>query len=243
MNLIKSLLLFAVFLFSCLGQARTIAVLAYGSLINELSRGGHTLEVKNIFQPAPFILPISMRRHSSQGSDNERITAVIDNSQGQAKAIYFATMNASDLKLARENLSMREGSNGKLTYINYIKKDKPSLATESLIPNTTQWYTRKPQGEGPYIKDAEISNEDAKKIADWAASNGYDAVIWASYPPNLANEKEAADKLVKAKAESNLFKNTVAYINQFPKKAETKFEKAVIGGIDALKKEYNISFP
>ena len=93
------------------GQARNIAILAYGSLINEPSRGGYSLKTRKPFEEALLTLPISFRRHSGIGTPNERISAVIDKSQGQPKAVYFTTMDFSELKEARENLSLREGSN------------------------------------------------------------------------------------------------------------------------------------
>lgn len=241
--MVKKILLFVLLLcnFNCASHTRSIAVLAYGSLINEPSRGGHTLDIKTPFAAADLTLPISMRRHSQKESkENERITAIIDKSQGHPKALYFATMNFSQLKAARENLSWREGSEGKLTNIFYIKKNLPDLATENSIPGTADWFIRKPQGQGEFMKDVQLSDEEAKKIADWASSKGYDAVIWCSYPPNLASEKEAAEKLVNPQAGPNLYKNTVEYIQQLPHKAETNFEKAVISGPEALKSEYGL---
>src|SRR5437870_381485 len=139
--MIKKILLIMMLLLlcSCASQARSIAILAYGSLINEPSREGHSLFIKKPFQAADITFPISMRRHSGKGSTNERITAVIDKSQG-----------------ARENLSWREGSRGNLGQIFYIKKDMPNLATESAIPGTENWYMRKNQTKGPYELDLQL---------------------------------------------------------------------------------------
>ena len=51
----------------------------------------------------------------------------------------------------------------------------------------------------------------------------------------MASEKDVAIKLLEAGADSNLYKNTVEYIKQLPKKAETAFEKAVVDSPHALK--------
>lgn len=212
---------------------RKIAILSYGSLVkqNTNNQTGAKLEA-SAFAPTTIQLPVSIGRQS-QGN---RMTAVIDK-YGDLKRVWAATSDFQFLPNARTNLAAREGSPYRgqdtgydLTNIFYLKKllpDRMKDANEELVLNTNRWAIRTEANERQRIPTA-----TAQALAQWADTNGYSAIIWASFPPNLSSQQAAAAKLIE---NAELLANTQSYVSNLPDGAQSAFEKAIIAGRDALR--------
>lgn len=211
---------------------RKIAVLSYGSLVNQ-SDNRHTgarIETHG-FQPTNITLPVSITRFSQ----THRFTAVID-SNGHPKRVYAAQSKFQFLPNARNNVAAREGSSYRgqergydLKYMFYMKKLAQGATkdnNEEFLPGT-RWVILIP--ENPRQR---LSNEMAQSIADWADSQNYTAVIWASFPPNVESQKAAAAKILQ---DHDLYYNTKDYIINLPDGPQSPFEKAVVQGPDAVR--------
>lgn len=212
---------------------RKIAILSYGSLVrqNTNNQSGAKLEA-SAFSPTNIQLPVSISRQS-QGN---RMTAVIDKN-GDLKRVWAATSQFQFLPNARNNLAAREGSPYRgqdigydLTNIFYMKKllpDRMKDANEELVPNTDRWVIRTEANERQRIPAA-----TAQALAQWADANGYAAITWASFPPNLSSQQAAAAKLIE---NAELLRNTQEYVRNLPDGAQSVFERAIIDGPDALR--------
>lgn len=212
---------------------RAIAVLSYGSLVNQPDNRhtGARIET-NGFHPTTMTLPVSITRLSGQ---THRFTAVID-SNGYPKRVYAAQSKFQFLPNARNNVAAREGSTYRgqdsgydLKYIFYMKKLAPSATkdrNEESIAGT-HWVILIPENARQ-----KLSNAIAQSIVQWADSKNYTAVIWASFPPNVASEKTAAAKILE---DNDLYYNTKDYIVNLPDGPQSDFEKAVAQGPDAVR--------
>ena len=222
---------------------RKIAVLAYGSLINDPapSDGRPKLKISSQFASTGIKVPIALSRHSSKGKDNERVTAVIDNSIGTEKELYSATSWTQFLPNARNNLAGREGINLKdgkydLKTSYYLKKllpGKQKEADESFIPGTNNQWVRRSSDSAPDLRRAALKDAKAKEIADWADRKDYTAAIWASFPPTFATEQDVAKELVKQENGRRLLKNTQKYVRDLhvgvlANVPKTRFENAIL---------------
>ncbi len=211
---------------------RKIAVLSYGSLVNQCANRhtGACIETYG-FQPTSLTLPVSIT-HLSQ---THRFTAVIDNN-GYPKRVYAAQSKFQFLPNARNNLAAREGSSYSgqkrgydLSCMFYMKKLTPGAdkdSNEEFIPGS-QWVILVPKNPRQ-----RLSNPIALSIADWADSQNYTAVIWASFPPNIESQKAAAAKILQ---DNDLYYNTKDYIIKLPDGPQSPFEKAVVQGPDAVR--------
>lgn len=207
---------------------RKIAILSYGSLVNQATnrRTGVKLEA------TPFILtPVQLPVSLSRISQDNRLTAVIDR-QGELKRVYAAQSKFQWLPNARHNLAAREGASYRgqtdgyrLNSIFYMKKLLPGRAkddNEDAIPNTHNWVIRHEDNERQ-----SLSMNTAQVLAGWADNLGYQAIIWASFPPNERSRTATIEKLL---VDSQLLLNTQAYVRTLPDGPQSDFEQAIMGG-------------
>lgn len=212
---------------------RKIAILSYGSLVNQSAnlRTGAVLETTG-FAPTDIQLPVSLSRISQ---DN-RLTAVID-AQGELKRVYAAQSKFQSLPNARNNLAAREGARylGQqdgyiLDAIFYMKKILPGQvkdSNEDVIPNTLNWVIRHENSERQ-----RLPINVAQSLARWADGRGFTGIIWASFAPNQGSQAEIIQKLL---SDSALLRNTQEYVTKLPDGPQSAFERAVVGGINALR--------
>ncbi len=202
---------------------RNIAVLAYGSVVND----PRELQTESDFQLAQGLhLPTRLSRHSSKGKPTEKLSVTIDPNTSGGR-VYYATSSISRLPQARENLAHREGATGRDIKANmaYVR----DLRGKGLDDNETF---------GAYKGWAGVTKQmpaaSAQKIVDWAIANGYDAVIWASLPVNIETQLggTGAQEAVGALLEGNqqLLRNTRAYLSGFPEDLKSAQMKRIIGG-------------
>jgi hypothetical protein len=214
---------------------RKIAILSYGSLVRQKNnrRTLARLEATQ-FKPTEFYLPVSL----SHQSQTNRLTAIIDRN-GDPKRVWVATSQFSFLPNACNNLAAREGSRylGQhkgydLTNTFYMKKllhNQTKNRNEKIIPSTS-WVIRLPKHK--HQRSLELPEDSAHNVATWADSKGYTAVIWASFPPNIASQEEMIQKLIHS---NTLLTNTQDYIRNLPDGPQSEFEQAVIAGKEALR--------
>lgn len=220
---------------STIRDRRNIAVLSYGSLVNDPSPrdGRPALQIDNAFLPTNIYLPVAFTRQSSKGTDNRRITAVVDNNLGSQKRVYAAPSHFHFLPNARNNLAGREGvrfNDGKYSLDNifYMKKGLPANgqldANEKRVPDTRDWIIRKSDFR------VEIPSHTATAFAEWAEQNGYSAIIWASFPPTYNSLSGVANDLQR---DTTLMNNTQNYVRIMPMQSgdqRTNFEQAILNG-------------
>ncbi|HXF90916.1 MAG TPA: hypothetical protein VNJ29_03190 [Candidatus Nitrosotenuis sp.] len=207
---------------------RTIAILAYGSLVNNPDPGDRPALKASPFAPAGIKFPVALSRES-RGS---RITLVIDGKLGEPKDLYYATSTFRFLPNARNNLAGREGvpfrNDGyNLDNIFYMKKiinDRRPDLNEKPIPGT-QWIIRM---SNPRV---ELSTQKAQELANWADRKGFTALVWASFPPTYDSLSDVATTLIN---DQTILRNTQQYISELPGGAQTPFEQAVMSGRNAL---------
>jgi hypothetical protein len=210
---------------------RKIGILAYGSLVHQSVNvdTGAMLQA-SAFVRTPVTLPVSMLRLSSAGKPTRRITAVIDN-LGQPKNVYVATSGFAFLPNARNNLAAREGApyygqgvGYDLNNIFYMKKLQGSQSpdnNEARVDNT-DWVIRRAPNPRQQIPPAM-----AAALARWADSpeRRYDALIWASFPPNCDSQDDVVQKLI---SDTVLLNNTKEYIRNLPEGPQTQFEQFIV---------------
>src|SRR5262245_41205926 len=87
-----------------------IAILSYGSLVTQPTNkmNNVTLAVDGKWQATNMSLPVSLLRLSSQGTNDERATRVIDMLDGSLSTLWFAQSRHRDLDDAVQNLAGRE---------------------------------------------------------------------------------------------------------------------------------------
>lgn len=212
---------------------RKIAILSYGSLVRQSENmQTHAKLEATAFNPTEITLPVSLTRQS-QGP---RFTAVIDR-DGDLKRVWVATSRFQSLPNARNNLAAREGSvyRGQetgydLTNIFYMKKLLPGRVkdnNEQAIPQTANWVIRSATHERQ-----QLPTPVAQQVARWADNNGYSAIIWASFPPNISSRAEAINRLLQ---DGVLLRNTQEYVRNLPDGAQSAFEQAILAGANALR--------
>lgn len=219
---------------STIRDRRNIAVLAYGSLVNDPAPtdGRPALQVDTAFGATNISLPVAFTRQSSKGTDNRRITAVIDNTFGTDKRVYAARSSFRFLPNARNNLAGREGvpfnareNKYNLDNIFYMKKGLPVNgqldSNEKIVAGTRDWIIRTSDSR------VELPSAKATAFANWADQNGYTAIIWASFPPTYTSVSAVARDL---QNDSTLMRNTQNYVRILPDGAQTSFEQAVVRG-------------
>ena len=218
---------------STVQDKRKIAILSFGSLVrqNTNNQTGAKLEA-SAFAPTAIQLPVSISR-LSQGN---RMTAVIDKN-GDPKRVWAATSHFQFLPNTRNNVAAREGSPYRsqdsgydLTNIFYMKKlapDRMKDPNEEAIAGSDRWVIRTEANERQRIPAAA-----ALALAQWADANGYSAIVWASFPPNLSSQQATAAKLLE---NAELLRNTQDYVRNLPDGAQSAFEQAIIIGPDALR--------
>lgn len=211
---------------------RKIAILSYGSLVNQPENRHTGARIETFgFHPTTITLPVSITRFSQ----THRLTAVID-SNGYPKRVYAAQSKFQFLPNARNNVAAREGSSYRgqdrgydLKYMFYMKKLAPGAHKDNNeeIISGTNWVILIPENARQ-----RLSNTIAQSIAQWADSQNYSAVIWASFPPNVESQKAAAAKVLQS---HDIYYNTKDYIINLPDGPQSPFEKAVVQGPDAVR--------
>jgi hypothetical protein len=211
-------------------ESRKILVFGYGSLMKQKK----SLTNLNKLKAGNFIktnieVPLSLTRISGQGTNNRRVTVVIDNESDETGNLWAAFSKFQFLPNARNNLAAREGAPLKntespldgydLSNIFYIKK---LLSQQTKDPNEQEiqgmpgWVVR----VGVQDKRQELPQPLLKEMAQFAERNGADAAIWASFPSNKTVE-EIKNAL---RTDERLAKNTYYYLRTLPLQ-KLKFEK------------------
>lgn len=198
---------------------REIAVLSYGSLVNDPAPDNRPALKAGQFSRSNITLPVALSRQS-QGN---RITAVIDNTLGTDKTMYYATSKFHFLPNARNNLAGREGvpfrsGQYSLDNIFYMKKGGTRDSNETPISGSHNWVMRASDSR------VVLSNDKSLEIAKWADQKGYTAVIWASFPPNKSSIREVARNLL---SDTELLRNTKNYVDLLPDGPQTDLERAI----------------
>ena len=211
---------------------RKIAILSYGSLVkqNTNAQTGAQLHASP-FASTNVTLPVALMRQS-QGN---RITAVIDRA-GDPKKVWAAASGFTFLPNARNNLAAREGAPYRgqdtgydLTNIFYMKKlaaGRMKDNNEEMIPGVPGWVIRTENNERQ-----KLPVEVTQNLARWADTNGYSAIIWASFAPNISSRAVVIQKLLE---NNELLRNTQEYVRNLPDGAQTEFERAILVGAPAL---------
>lgn len=182
-------------------DVRSIAVLAYGSLIG---RPGE-LKIKIPFKKTPFLLPVNLTKKSQKSN---KLVVTLDNKNGISMPAWYAPSTYTFLPDARANLAKREGSTG-VNNTAYMKKLLPGRSPdpdEKLIPRFPSWVIKQ-----NVPSQTLLSDDKAYEIAQWAEKNGFQAVIWASYSPTMTPEQARREL-----TNETVLKNTRDYLKQVP---------------------------
>lgn len=193
-------------------QINNVAVLAWGSLVNQVESPvyGSKLEIETSFAIADRLkLPIRMSRLSSKDTDNRRITLVIDRNATDEK-VYAATSAYHNLQQARANLRAREGTTD--ANISYLKCGRSEGNEEEYNVDGQYWSGH---------RGAELSQEKAQQIIQWAKRNHFGSVIWAGLSPNITSgtgESGSRGREILAMLQNDpiLLANTQDYIRHLP---------------------------
>jgi N-formylglutamate amidohydrolase len=216
---------------------RKIAILSYGSLVNQPANltTGARLQAST-FAPTDIQLPVSLMRESSSNTPQRRITAVVDR-DGDLKRVWAARSRFKFMPNARNNLAAREGARLQsqdagydLANIFYMKKLVPGRmrdSNEEVVPGVDGWVIRTAANNRQQLP-VEVQNN----VARWANANGYSAVIWASFPPNISNQQEVIRRLAE---DDTLLRNTQEYVRNLPDGAQSALERVILVGKDALR--------
>lgn len=188
-----------------------IAVLAFGSLVNNLTsvHYGGTLDVEksalpiaipagsnirgdtNPFLPAEGLkLPTRLGRLSSAHTEKRRFTMVLHEG-ASAEQVYFAVSRKSTLEEAMANLAAREGLGPYSRAIGFC--DLGDGSQNSRIPRV------------------------AERVAEWARGK-FDAVIWTDLEGNIefAPDSTGREILPLLANDRLLLANSQAYIRDLP---------------------------
>lgn len=191
---------------------RTIAILAWGSLIGEPHRGDIKLAIARDFQKTPLQFPIGLRRVSKKDTDDRYLSLVIASGE-PSRTIWFVPSSLHALPEARNNLAKREGMPNR-DKISYIRKLHGHMHKEREEKHFVKhWVGR--QGN--------LSDSKIKELIEWAEKSEFDAAIWTGLDANVsaAEAEELLNKDVK------LVKNTQNYIKKLPQ-PYTDVEQAII---------------
>lgn len=210
---------------SAVSDKRNIAILAYGSLVNQPQGStGVTLKARYPFKDTSLTMPVGFTRISSANTPKKRVTAVIDTASQFSRPLYATQSDFKFLPNARQNLAAREGtalrsaSEGyDLKYTPYMKKlttGRAKDSNEAEIPGIPGWVVRLEEGR------LKLPDSQLKRIAQWAQENGFSAVIWASYP-STHTQQQILDQL---RQDRLLLDNTKAYIRNMPGRPEHRME-------------------
>jgi len=199
--------------------------LSYDNLVKNLKVEKRPILQATEFKKIDITFPVAFSRESL----GKRITAVIDNTLGEDRPLYFAISHFQFIPNARSNLSGREGVplnvNNKynLDNISYMKKGGSLIdANEKPVPNSNGWLVRRRNN-----LRVEITDIKALELSVWAEKNDFNGIIWASFPPTLNSIKDVAKKLLQDK---DLLNNTQEYILSLPDGPISEFENLIVNG-------------
>jgi hypothetical protein len=217
------------------------AVIGYGSLMNNLQsknyhngqRHGPTLQVhldnsphfssltkvgaegEKLFRiDTTLQLPVSLKGKSGIGTENRRFTRVIDPEQGiPARSIAYAISNFRILSETISNVAAREGANSP-ELICYLTRDQISNGRTTIVTK-----------DNSYKGNIGVLTEDhAKKIAEWADRHGFGSVVWASFAVKTTPNKRTQE----LQSDPKLLDNTKKYIRDIPFSLLSNAEKAIL---------------
>ena len=232
-NFMKKILIFAALialsadLYSAAGTSgRKIAVLAYGSVINNPS----DMLISGHFQKAPIYMPIRMSRASRwpgfpdpSGMTAERRFSLTIDPNATPEAVYFARSKFTSLPAARDDLAKREGAPNR-NNIAYLRRLQCRQS-----PDDNENY-RKESWTGYLLQ---LPPKYADVIVEWAEQAGFDAVIWASLPANVpTGTGPLAGRAILDYFYHDpvLLRNTQAYINGLPEDIKTPLLRTIETG-------------
>lgn len=204
-------------------SGRNIAVLAYGSVINNPG----DMKINSSFKKTPFGMPIRLSRASrwpgfpnpSSMTDGRRFSLTID-PLATPEPVYYARSSFSSIPEARDDLAKREGSPNR-SNIAYLRRLRPGQAPDAAETYRNNYWAG-------YLLQLEPKYAD--KITMWADQNNFDAVIWTSLPANVQTEPGAAGGRLIFEYLNNdpvLLKNTQAYIRGLPADIKTRLLKDI----------------
>lgn len=211
-----------------------IAVMGFGSIVNSLSSPvyKHTLQIEGEFTFPPkaeLSLPIRMSRLSSAGTENRRITVVVD-PQASAESVAFACSAKHTLREALEDLAKREGS--LIDNICYLAKshfDVEPLSCPDTIIVKNEEYKGKLAGRDSQYK---LRDMQAQIIASWLGKSSYQAIIWTGLPPNIPTSPgtpgaRGREILPLLQTDPLLLANTQRYIANLPDVFKTALQREI----------------
>lgn len=206
-------------------DSRKIAILAWGSLIHDPRQ----LSITEGFTKSTFTFPIELARLSGEGTQEQRVTRIIDQYCGNQIPIWYTTSQQTFLPHARENLREREGTSKDAIF--YIKTmlpnrspdstERPILLSEQLLNDTNgyPWYA--------YDKVfAQLPSYKIIELAQWATANNYSAVLWTGLGPK-SGYTTLAQLIGLIKRDKRTLDNTKAYITNIPGE-KTQFEQGIV---------------
>lgn len=210
-------------------SGRRIAVLAYGSVINNPG----DMKIIKPFKKTTFGLPIRMSRVSRwPGFPNptcmtaeRRFSLTVDPLASPAP-IYYATSTFTSLPAARDDLATREGSPNRKN-IAYIRK----LNTGQQVESGENYSEQAHHTWAGYLLQLDPMYADA--IVKWAEQEGFDAVIWTSLPANVPTEPgpRGGRKILEyLHNDPVLLKNTQDYIRDLPADIKTPLLRSIESG-------------
>lgn len=163
-----------------------IAILAWGSLV-EYPKDLPLVESNKFKAHAAQgpKLPIDYARSSKDG----RLTLVIAPHMGNLLNTFYATFKGDNFDDAINALRNREGTTAKnIGYLNITKK--------TYQRNDYNQRTKDTQVISGTIGDAYYqANPMLNRIADWAQSHNYTAVIWTDLPPTFTQNEFTTNNL------------------------------------------------
>ncbi len=211
-----------------------IAVIGFGSIVHNLYSPvyKHTLQIEGEFSfpdKKELSLPIRMSRLSSAGTENRRITVVVD-PQASAEPVAVACSAKHTLPDAIEDLRKREGTIRE--HICYLAK---SHFNEDSLPFPDRVIIEKEQYKGKLAgRDTRYKLKDmqAHIIANWLGKSDYQAIIWTGLPPNIETGPgvpgaRGREILPLLQADPVLLTNTQRYIAILPEIFKTALQREI----------------
>jgi hypothetical protein len=214
-----------------------IAIIGFGSIVNNLHSDvyNHTLQIEGSFDfpsKTELSLPIRMSRQSSAGTEDRRITVVVD-PHASPERVGVARSAKHNLSAAIEDLRRREGTI--ITNICYLAKANfrglPSTTPHTISVEGVQYAGNFSGNDSNY----HLTTDQTKKIAVWLKSSGYDAVIWTGLSPNIMTTEGTSGErgreiLPLLRNDPTLLINTQRYISQLPDIFKTTLQKKILSG-------------
>lgn len=221
----------------------TVAVLGYGSLINNLQslnyntheRYGSTLHVhldhdpsfsnlkqvgangEKVFRIDPELkLPVALKGKAGGVTENRRFTRVIDPGKGiPGRPVAYAISDFNSLKKTIQDVAAREGTSPDSQFICHLTNDQHTTGDIRIKSSNGKIYRG---------KIGVLNKKQAKKIADWADKHNFGSVVWASF----AVKTTPMERIQELRNDPILLENTKQYIRDVPAPLRSQAEKEIL---------------